>query len=112
MRRVAQIERLRPQLNFHALGDPEIAGDIQIEIGGARPAKLVKSRGSEGHVSDRRVRQGIEIWLVIETVANDRYVGEDLVRGLRTPRAVTRGGGGRHGKRNSRVVREDAVQAP
>src|ERR1700722_8394528 len=89
VRRVADVEALRANLNLDALSDAEIAEDIQIEIGESRSAKTVKPRIAKGSGSDWGEGQRIEIRLATQATAYDGHIGQNLICRLRASGTIT-----------------------
>src|SRR5205823_6042851 len=111
-RRVAQIERLRPELQTELLRQFEGAEQAQVHVHHTGSAHGVPTHGAEPDVRDPRKRAGIEEGAIVSDLAQLGDRGLNLVRGLLVARHVQRAAGSGQRILRSLESTEDAVDLP
>src|SRR6185369_9086107 len=112
MLRVADVERLTPDLQSDAFGDRETAEQAHIQVCKARSPHVVKARGAEADRGYLREGQRIEVRLPADPRANFIDARLDLIHTLRASRTIARSRRGDDRKRRPREVRQQSVDAP
>ena len=112
MRRVAQVERLRPELHTELLREFEGAEQAEVHIHHTGSAHGVPAHVAEPDLRDPRKGAGVEPGAGITDFAQLGDLRLDLVRSLQVTRHVQRGPGSGKGVLPAPVGAEEAVDLP